>query len=220
MIAAIFDVDHTLVRGSSGGEFLRYLWKMRKLRLRNVLFLTVGVRRYRRGKIGDRQLVELGARSCFGLRECDLVELGRQCAVELASKEVYQEARDAISWHRSEGHHVMLASGSPCFIVQPLAEQVGVDDGIGAAPVIRDGICTKEVVHPIPFGEGKLNLVVERLRGTGLDLSRSWFYSDREIDLPLLEAVGHPVAVNPKPVLLAHAREKDWQVVLWTRNGL
>lgn len=218
MILAVFDVDHTVVSGSSGGEFLRFLWKRGKLPVRNALYLAWNVRRHRRGGLDDQGLVELGARACFGLREAELEDLGRQSAADLARTQVPPEAREAVARHLAEGHHVLLASGSPGFVVEPLAAELGVHGGIGSRPRVVGGVCTKDVCLPVPFGEGKRDLVLARVDGMGVDLARSWCYSDREIDLPLMEIVGNPVAVNPKPAFAEHASRRGWRIEIWGRG--
>lgn len=214
---AVFDVDHTLVRGSSGGAFIGYLWRnailtpeQRKLVARELLA-------YRFRRRTGRDLVELGARLFAGLAEDELRHHARRCVAEDVHKAVYREALDAIERCRAQGLTVVLASGSTELVIEPLAELVGASLGIGSRAAIRGGRLTDEVEQPMPYKEGKVARIERAFEGRAIDWARSTAFTDRAIDVPLLERVGRGVAVNPRGSLGPLALERGWRVERWSR---
>lgn len=130
----------------------------------------------------------------------------------------FTEALDLIAWHRSVGHAVVVASASLEEMVRPIADLLGADAALGShAEVDARGRMTGRLTS-YNQGEGKALACVALARTRGWDLGASWAYSDSVSDLPMLEAVGHPVAVNPDKGLLAVARQRHWQVSRFTRT--
>jgi HAD superfamily hydrolase (TIGR01490 family) len=216
---AVFDVDHTLVRGSSGGAFIGYLWK------RNVLsgahkrrFVRDMLRHRLRGRSGG-ELVELGARMFDGLAHAELASHATRFVAEELHALVYREALEAIERARLAGLTVVLASGSPSLVIEPLALHVGAEVGIGSRAIVREGRLTAEIVFPVPYRAGKVELVTAAFAEQGIDWSASTAYTDRAIDVPLLERVGRPVVVNPRGSIGPLALERGWRVERWRRLG-
>jgi phosphoserine phosphatase len=96
---------------------------------------------------------------------------------------------------------------------------LGFDGGIGSRSEIVDGVYTGRAGGPFTYREGKADAMRELAAREGIDLARSWAYSDSESDLPMLRAVGHPVAVNPDAVLARVAREEGWAVLRFDTLG-
>ena len=121
---------------------------------------------------------------------------------------VYAEALDLMELHRSEGRRIYIVSSSPEEVVRPLARHFGVSGVIATRAAIgEDGRYTGELEF-YAYGEEKAEAVRGMAERTGIDLSRSFAYSDSATDLPLLEAVGNPVAVNPDRELRKAAEER------------
>ena len=107
-------------------------------------------------------------------------------------------ARKQIEWHRSQGHHVAIVSASTPYAVAPVTRDLGLADAYLATHLeVVAGRFTGRVVEPACYGPGKLVVTRAYTAKHKLDLAKSFFYSDSQADLPLLEAVGNPVAVNP-----------------------
>jgi HAD superfamily hydrolase (TIGR01490 family) len=124
----------------------------------------------------------------------------------------YAEAVDLIGEHRRAGRRVYLASAAPAEIVEPLARHLGVDDAVASiARVDRDGRYTGELDR-CAYGSEKARLIVELATRDGVDLAASHAYSDSATDVPMLEVVGHPVAVNPDRALRRVARQRGWEI--------
>ena len=139
-------------------------------------------------------------------------EIVREALEEIVEPIIFAEALDLIEAHRAAGHKVYLVSASPEEIVQPLAEHLGVDGSIASRPVLDDGGRYTGEMDFYAYGPFKADAMRE-LAARG-DRSRgSSAYSDSYTDLPMLEAVGHPVAVNPDRVLAKVAKERDWEMM-------
>jgi phosphoserine phosphatase len=125
---------------------------------------------------------------------------------------VYAEALDLMELHRSEGRRIYIVSSSPEEVVRPLARHFGVSGVIATrAEVGPDGRYTGELAF-YAYGERKAEAVRAIAERTGIDLAGSYAYTDSATDLPMLEVVGHPVAVNPDKELRKAAEERGWQI--------
>ncbi|TXH32536.1 MAG: HAD family hydrolase, partial [Actinobacteria bacterium] len=125
---------------------------------------------------------------------------------------VYQEAIKLIAEHHEAGRDVIIISSSGTEIVEPIGARLGVDKAIGTQMVIEDGKYTGEILF-YAYGPGKADAMRQLAEDEGYDLSASYAYSDSYTDLPMLEVVGHPFAVNPDEQLRRVARERVWPVL-------
>jgi putative phosphoserine phosphatase/1-acylglycerol-3-phosphate O-acyltransferase len=131
---------------------------------------------------------------------------------ELVLPTVYPEAVETIRKHQAQGHVVAIVSGATKFVVRPLAEALGIKHYLYTRLEVENGRFTGRVIDPICFEEGKIYWLQQFIDERGIDLAKSWFYTDSVTDLPLLDLVGHPVAVNPDPFLFRAARRRQWPV--------
>lgn len=216
--AAVFDVDRTLLGDMTGALFSRYLVRAQKLRGRRRLWLLSRILLHRFGLLQDRSIVELGVLCYAGLPESDLREMSRRCFDEEIRDRLYREAMERIAAHRRDAHVIVLASGSSHFIVEEVGRFVGADHVIGARARIEGGISAGEVVRPLPFRDGKRELVERFLESLGITLDEIVMYSDDPIDLPLLERAGKAVVVNPRAELEVMARARRWTIERWSES--
>jgi HAD superfamily hydrolase (TIGR01490 family) len=135
---------------------------------------------------------------------------------EIVDPLVYAEAADLIEAHRAAGHQVVIVSSSGAEMVGPIGEMLGVDRVVATRMVIVDGRYTGDVDF-YAYGENKAAAMREVAAEGGWDLAECWAYSDSATDLPMLEAVGHPTAVNPDRGLRKIAAERGWPVLEFTR---
>jgi len=130
----------------------------------------------------------------------------------------YREALALIDHHRLLGHHVVIASASPLEIVRPIAHLLSIPDALSTiVGQGRDGLADGTITH-FNHGEGKAEACAALARERGWDLNDSFAYSDSISDLPMLELVGNPRAVNPDRALAAVAREREWPILSFTRT--
>jgi len=118
--------------------------------------------------------------------------------------------------HRSQGHRTLLITGAIDLVVEPLRPLF--DDIVCASLAERDGRLVGELAEPPPTGEARAMIMAAYAEAEGLSLQESVAYADSSSDLPMLEAVGHPVAVNPEAKLATIARKRGWHVENWTRS--
>jgi HAD superfamily hydrolase (TIGR01490 family) len=143
-------------------------------------------------------------------------EIVRETLHEIVDPLVYAEAADLIDAHRAAGRDVVIVSSSGADMVEPIGEMLGVDRVVATRMVIRDGRYTGGVDF-YAYGANKAAAMREIAAEEGWDLADCWAYSDSVTDLPMLEAVGHPTAVNPDRALRRIAAERGWPVLVFTR---
>jgi HAD superfamily hydrolase (TIGR01490 family) len=125
-----------------------------------------------------------------------------------------------IAWdHQDGGRPVYIVTAASQDTAELIAHVLGFDGGLGTPLEEIDGVYTGRLAGPMAYREGKPEVMRRLADSHGLDLGSSWAYSDSESDLPMLRAVGHPVAVNPDADLLRIARAEDWQVLRFDRLG-
>jgi phosphoserine phosphatase len=125
---------------------------------------------------------------------------------------VYEEAVALIDEHKAAGRDVVVISSSGTEIVEPIGERLGVDLAIGTQVAVEDGHFTGDILF-YAYGEGKAVAMRDIAAERGYDLAASYAYTDSHTDLPMLEVVGHPVAVNPDAELRRIATEREWPVL-------
>jgi HAD superfamily hydrolase (TIGR01490 family) len=121
--------------------------------------------------------------------------------------------------HQDAGRRVYIVTAASQEMAELLAHVLGFDGAIGSRSEVVHGVYTGRPGGPFTYREGKAQAMRELAAATGIDLAASWAYSDSESDLPMLRAVGHPVAVNPDAVLARVAREEGWAVMRFETLG-
>jgi phosphoserine phosphatase len=143
-------------------------------------------------------------------------EIVRETLHGIVDPLVYAEAADLIEAHQDAGREVVIVSTSGAEVVEPIGEMLGVDRVVATRMVIADGRYTGEMEY-YAYGPTKAAAIRELAAQQGWDLADCWAYSDSHTDLPMLEAVGHPTAVNPDRGLRKAAAERGWPVLAFSR---
>jgi HAD superfamily hydrolase (TIGR01490 family) len=214
MDAAFFDLDKTIISKSSSLALTRPMYRAglvsRSMLLRGayaqLVYLLMGADEKRM----DRAKEAMMALS-RGWEKTQVEEIVRDAIVNVIDPYVYQEALDLIALHKALGREVYVVSSSPEEVVRPVAEHFGVDGVLATRAEVRDGRFTGELEF-YAYGAGKAEAIRQIAAERGLDLATSYAYSDSITDLPMLEAVGNPVAVNPDRDLRREAERRGWQV--------
>lgn len=213
--AAFFDLDKTVIAKAAMLAFgprlqqagLLNRWLVARALWGQVVFRYLGADESRMQKMRETAL-----RIATGWEKERISSLVDNALSEVIDPLVYAEALELIESHRDAGRRVYLVSASPEEIVLPLARHLGVDDAIATrARIDADGRYTGEVEF-YSAGVHKVEAVESEAEEHGIDLERSFAYSDSITDLPLLESVGHPVAVNPDRALLREAEARGWEI--------
>jgi HAD superfamily hydrolase (TIGR01490 family) len=150
------------------------------------------------------------------------VEIARLAPAVLAGvlPRIYPQMLEEVHAHQDAGRATFIISAAGNGLVELLAEVLAMEGGIGTRYAVdSEGLLTGEVEGPFIYGEGKVQAMREFAAGHDVDLGESFAYSDSASDLPMLRAVGNPVAVNPDEELLRVAREEQWQVLRFEKLG-
>ncbi len=205
-------MDKTLIAENSGSLYMKYRYQRGDI---GAWELAKGLGAYIRYKLGALDIRAWTANMMVqfkGQKEIDLAREAREWFGEMVEETIYPEAEGLIREHRQQGHVVAIVSGATKFVVEPLAERLGVDHLIYTRLEVENGLFTGRVIDPICFEEGKIYWLQQFIEEEGIDLAKSWFYTDSVTDLPLLELVGHPVVTNPDPLLYRTAIKRHWPV--------
>lgn len=211
---AIFDLDNTLLAGDSDhlwGQFLaeQGIIKGDHYEQANHIF-------YQQYQAGTLDIYEFLAFQLapLGKHSPSQLEIWRsQYLEEKIRPIILPRAQELLTWHRLQGHTLLIITATNHFITQPIAEMLQVDNLIATEPEIRDGYYTGRVDGIPSYREGKVTRLKTWLKERAFTLETSWFYSDSHNDLPLLERVTYPVAVDPDEKLDIHARTNNWPII-------
>lgn len=215
MIAALFDMDNTLLRGDTGMSWTRFLYKRGELPAAMVAKVVYWSTLYKLAVLDMEAVVTKLVADLEGDSEAEMIA---KCA-EWYQKDVAQlvapAARVAIAHHRAAGHAIVLATGSTVYAARPVARGVQIDHVLATELEVHpDGSFTGKPAR-LCFGHHKVKLAEEWAAREGIDLRQSYFYSDSYNDLPMLERVGTAIAINPDTRLLRHARKRGWRTAHW-----
>jgi len=212
---AFFDLDKTIIAKSSTLAFTRPMFKagllsgstLAKAGLAQVYYQAFGADHDQLERVKE----ELSAMTKGWDRE-EVEALVTETVDEVVTPLVYAEALAIMAEHRGAGRRVVVISASPEEIVRPLCRYLGISDIIATrAAVDEDGRYTGEL-ELYAYGQGKADAMRAMAEEEGIDLDASYAYSDSMTDLPMLEAVGHPIVVNPDSELAKIAAERGWEV--------
>ena len=214
--AAFFDLDKTLIPGSSLFLLARGLYERDIFRVRDILRFGLAQVRFR--LVGEqRESVDMSRNATLefvkGRHQRELIAWGREIAEEQILPRVYRDVVALIDGHRRNGHRTYLVTAAPIELARIVAEHLGMTDAVATVAEIDErGVYTGELMGGVVHGQEKARAVAEIAERDGIDLSMSAAYSDSINDLPLLEMVGHPHAVNPEAELRRVARARAWSI--------
>lgn len=219
--AAFFDLDKTVIAKSSTLAFSGRLYKAGMLGRRTLVRAAVGHLMYLLFG-ADQDALDRAREAMLSLTKgWDRAEVERiveEALEEVVAPLVYAEALFLIDEHMRAGRTVFIVSASPEEVVRPLARYIGVSEVIATkAKVDDEGKYTGEVEF-YAYGPGKADAVAARAVSEGISLQNSYAYSDSITDLPLLELVGHPHAINPERELRAIAENRGWPILEFRRR--
>lgn len=214
MVLAIFDLDNTLLAGDSDHLWGRFL--VEKGIVDGDYYERENDRFYSQYKAGDLDIHEFLRFSLAPLRNNPaerLHSLREEFIEQRISPLITDTARQLVEKHRKAGDRLMIITATNAFVTRPIAERFGIGELIATEPETLNGHFTGEVAGEPSFREGKVSRLQQWLEENGETLRGSWFYSDSHNDLPLLERVDNPVAVNPDDTLAEVARSRQWPIL-------
>ncbi|MFB7446975.1 HAD family hydrolase [Streptomyces sp. NPDC056194] len=218
--AAFFDLDKTVIAKSSTLTFSKSFYRggliSRRAALRTAyiqfVFLAGGADHDQM----ERMREYLSA-LCKGWNVAQVKELVAETLHDLIDPIIYDEAASLIEEHHAAGRDVVIVSTSGAEVVEPIGEMLGADRVVATRMVVGEDGCFTGEVEYYAYGPTKADAVRELAGSEGYDLSRCYAYSDSATDIPMLEAVGHPYAVNPDRTLRREAVAREWPVLAFDK---
>lgn len=213
--AAFFDLDKTIIAKSSTLAFTRPMFKagllsgsaLAKAGIAQAYYQAFGADHAQM----ERAKEELSSLTA-GWSRSEVEAVVEETVDQVVSPLVYAEALAIMDEHKGDGRRVIVVSASPEEIVRPLCRYLGIEDIIATRSQIdSEGLYTGEI-ELYAYSDGKARAMLDLAAAEDIDLDRSYAYSDSITDLPMLEAVGHPIVVNPDAELAAVAKERGWEI--------
>src|SRR5919204_5190606 len=220
--AAFFDLDRTLMAGSSGLPYARAACKAGWLDRRTMMRWALDHVRFRLRGASEEATARVLAEARDVLSGIELKQVTRMTPDVLVAilPRIYPQMLEEVRAHQDAGRATVIVSAAGQGIVETLAGVLDMDAGIGTPYAVgADGRFNGELDGPFMYGRGKEEAIERFAADHDVDLATSWAYSDSASDLPMLRAVGNPVAVNPDPELARVAREEGWRVMRFERLG-
>lgn len=216
--AAFFDLDKTIIAKSSALAFGRPFFHGGLINRRAVLRATYAQLVFMVAGADEDQVERMRAHitsMCTGWDVAQVREIVEEALHEIVNPLIYEEAAELIEAHRAEGRDVVIVSTSGEEVVAPIGAMLGADFVVATKMVVADGRYTGEIEY-YNFGAAKAQAVRDMAIRHGYDLADCHAYSDSSTDLPMLEVVGHPTAVNPDKALRRVSLERGWPVLSFT----
>jgi HAD superfamily hydrolase (TIGR01490 family) len=213
--AVFFDLDKTVIAKSSALAFGRPFYRDGLITRRDVVKSAYAQLMFRLGGADEQTMTRIRdylAALCKGWPVDQVRQIVAETLYELINPYVYAEAAALIEEHQAAGRDVVLVSASGEEMVRPIGELLGVTDVIATRMAIKDG-CYSGEVEFYAAGPSKVDAVGDLAEKHGYDLDDCYAYSDSSSDIPLLQCVGHPTAVNPDRALRKVATENGWPVL-------
>lgn len=215
-VIAFFDLDNTLLRGASIYHLGRGARHLGVMRLRDVImfawhqawFIAVGENRNHMHDVRERALQLIR-----GHTEQELLDLTAEVYDRFIAPRLWPETVALAHDHLRRGHEVWLITATPVTVAKVIAERLGVTGALGTLIEVEDGVFTGRVAGQLMHGDYKVIAATALTTRLGADVECCWAYSDSGNDIPLLQLVGHRVAVNPDAALRRHAHDNGWSTL-------
>jgi alcohol-forming fatty acyl-CoA reductase len=217
---AFYDVDGTLVDLNLVHATLFMMANLGEWsgRLRYLLKFAIRLPRLYMAEQNDRRLLNALLFEAFkGVSRDRLMILGEEYCERVLMRHLFPQARELVEANRVAGLEAVLVTGSPDFIISPLAKRLDIRDFAANQLVFSNGLATGRLHAPVMAGEDKANWCETYAASRGVSLAYCWGYADSYYDLPFLAMVGHAVAVNPDRRLAAAARNRQWPIVSFAK---
>ena len=216
MSLAIFDLDNTLIGGDSDflwGEFIgeEGIVDANAYRKKNEYFYQ----QYDLGALDIYAWLEFCLEPLTRYSMTELQELHHRFMIQKIEPILLDKAQNCVNRHKERGDTVLVITASTSFVTAPIVKKYGINHLLATEPEIKDGCYTGGVSGTPCFQSGKIDKLMPWLKENKETLSGSTFYSDSHNDLPLLELVDNPVAVNGDKILTQIAQKKGWKVLNW-----
>lgn len=213
--AALFDMDKTLIRVNTARLFTRYRRDRGESTALDGLRVGWWLLQYSVGRLDANAVARKALGTYKDTLEAEMFERCNEWFPEYVLPYISDRGREFVESHRKRGDRLIIATSATIYGADPLRRELQMDDVVCSPLEVQDGKITGEVVEPLCYGLGKKERVERLLTAQGMAIEEATFYTDSITDLPLLEAVGDPVAVNPDLRLAREAKKRGWKTDRW-----
>ncbi|MFO0574758.1 MAG: HAD family hydrolase [Polyangia bacterium] len=213
--AAFFDMDQTLLRVNSGSRWVAFLRERGEVGLLFLLRSSVWLFKYKLAVLDMETLARRLVADMAGSSESEMLDKAAIFWEREVRPAISPEGEAAIAEHRARGHAVVLLTSATPYVAEPLARHLGLDEVLCTRLHVEDGRFVGTCDGPTCYGSGKVHHARRFAEAHDIDLAESYFYTDSFSDLPMLERVGRPCAVNPDRRLRRHAERSGWPILRW-----
>lgn len=213
--AALFDMDRTLVQHETASLFVRYLRDNGQASWLDAARTAYWITQYTFGLLDAPGVAEKALSRFAGTEASVFAARFEDWFRRYVLEHVSEAGRAAVKRHRETGDVVAIVTGALRYAAQPLANELGIEHLVATDLAVDGGKLTGKPVYPLCYGSGKITHTLKLAEKLGFSLSDATFYTDSATDLPLLEQVKTPVAVNPDIRLRRIAARRGWPVLSW-----
>lgn len=218
-IGAFFDFDGTVISGYSAVAFIQEQIKRGHLSPRELVELVGAMASFGMGNMGFSAMMIATAQFLRGIREDSYANFGEELFHSHIARQIYPESRALVQAHLRKGHTVAIISSATPYQVEPAARDLGIENVLCTRLEVEKGNFTGTVIQPTCFGQGKVTAAESLAEKYGADLEQSFFYSDSDDDIQLLERVGNPRPLNPNTRLTIIAEQRGWPLRRFGSRG-
>ncbi|GAB6260575.1 HAD family hydrolase [Photobacterium sp. R1] len=216
---AIFDLDETLIAADSASLWVKFLVD-KGLASEHLLEQEQALMQdYAKGKMDMQSYMTATLAPISGKSELDLAPMIREFVEQRIQPAIFPDASERITWHKKRGDTVIIISATSEHLVKPIAELLQVDDALAIRLETINGIYTGSTTGTLSYREGKVTRLKAWLQDQLTQFHSLYCYTDSMNDLPLLQAVDFPFAVNPDPALALHAQMQEWTIMNWRHEN-
>jgi HAD superfamily hydrolase (TIGR01490 family) len=215
MPIALFDMDGTLIRSNTAALFHRFRRKTGEASLLDSMKVGFWLLQYKLGVVDAEHVATQAVATLTGKSEDWLVERCVACFDDYVRAELSQDAVRTVNQHRTQGDPLAIVTAASAYHATLVAKAFEIEHLVASELELSDGVFSGRFVPPLSYGAGKITRVERLASSLGVSLNDAVFYSDSVTDLPLLERVGTPVAVNPDARLGAIAKRRGWRIERW-----
>lgn len=211
--AAFFDVDGTLLSVQSGLLYIQNLRRNGLMSLGDVLRVYWGYATYKLGVMNINRLAEVTSRWLVGRTEQSILEHAEEWYRDEVRRHLRVDVVRKIEEHRAAGDELALLTSGTRYLTDFVRTDLRIEHALATKVEVVDGRFTGKAIMPFCYGRGKIFWAEKFAAEHGIDLSKSYFYSDSIVDLPMMERVGYPVAVYPDARLRSEAKRRGWPIL-------
>jgi HAD superfamily hydrolase (TIGR01490 family) len=214
--AALFDLDRTLVRKDTATLYVKWRREVGKATTRDLVRTMYWVAQYTLGILDTEAVAARAVATLEGKPEREMIDECEGWFRSHVLPHVAREGERAVARHKEAGDLVAIVTGATPYVARPLARTLGIDHVVASELEVDDrGVFTGKPIDPLCYAKGKVTRAERLARDHGFELSKAVFYTDSLTDLPLLERVAEPIAVNPDPRLRRIAKRRGWRIEAW-----